>query len=87
MGLMKTHPCAIASSGAGPSYGKPSPMNNFNNKNMTFEHRNSSSMTMNNKYGNSSGMTTSKIWKSKSDDDFKMKTKKLNIFNLDPLSR
>jgi len=26
-GLMKTQPCAIASSGAGPSYGKPSPTN------------------------------------------------------------
>jgi len=27
LGLMKTQPCAIASSGAGPSYGKPSPIN------------------------------------------------------------
>ena len=28
-GLMNTQPCAIASSGAGPSYGKPSPINSW----------------------------------------------------------
>ena len=26
-GLIKTHPCDIASRGAGPSYGKPRPIN------------------------------------------------------------